>query len=368
MQLFPHRSVGSSWDFDTTNHIAATLTYAGIRSFLGTTDSVKTFTLSSGKEIILSKSHGFILWCDNQQISHYLKGMPGEIGENLPTLQDFFTYEVGDEFLYLITQGFYGHGGRSISKTRVYREILEVLQNTDSIKSYRCFRCKQFEGMGYSQSCKVETITYNLYSDQICTMTSKMLDWWINDTWSCVTDNEFMPVRAERYENGPFWVLTTGDSFRYFTPDLRDTCSSTYNNYTDYTSSVGVGLGNSAVYNFQSQLSESNIYESSLIGVNKTNYSAGERFNRVDFVHQFFEWVAIMPNPGESFVNFIFDTKTQWPVQFTAFEFSGRQVLSQTIHSKEESSQIDISTLPYGAYIFHFKDANRIAWNRFMKN
>ena len=92
--------VGESWVFDTLGNVTATVLMIGEQAILGETDSVKTIGLSSGKQFLLSKTHGLLQFPDaNREDNFHLKGLQGKKrGLPMPTYQDFFEYEIGDRF------------------------------------------------------------------------------------------------------------------------------------------------------------------------------------------------------------------------------------------------------------------------------
>jgi hypothetical protein len=104
--ILPKANLDQTWLFDTLNNINAEvsdLKYEAV--FEGIFDSTKTISLSSGKEILLSKSYGILRFpssdenTDNYQLAGLQTGTEN-IGNTPPGFQEIFDYEVGDVFQY----------------------------------------------------------------------------------------------------------------------------------------------------------------------------------------------------------------------------------------------------------------------------
>ena len=109
--LLPFAQLGESWMFDEESQIQAEVIEIGTQEIFGQLDSVKTIQLSNGRTIRLSKNFGllefpFRVYEDNMEDyrlyppSLQLVGMRGRnVGAYLPNFQDFYDWEVGNNFI-----------------------------------------------------------------------------------------------------------------------------------------------------------------------------------------------------------------------------------------------------------------------------
>ncbi len=156
--FLPRIAIGDSWRtsgslYNGFTDIEFTCTSITLQSFLGITDSVKEFTLSTyngtslvtssltGYVIKLSKNHGLIEYLDffylkgNDAESHRLVGFrdsTGIFGFQAPVYLDFFPYKPGD----IMNWHHYAQNGSPSLYTNVYYRdsIIGVSITTDSLK------------------------------------------------------------------------------------------------------------------------------------------------------------------------------------------------------------------------------------------
>lgn len=99
--LFPNARLNDSWLMDTTHTITATVTRLYVDSVFSQPDSLKTFSLSSGDSIVLSKHHGFLNFPNGygNTSAYALTGIEGrDLGEVVPDFWDIYDLQVGDIF------------------------------------------------------------------------------------------------------------------------------------------------------------------------------------------------------------------------------------------------------------------------------
>jgi Secretion system C-terminal sorting domain len=102
-------TLGSTWDWQS----GVTATVASVQQGLvfGVLDSLKTISLSSGKELILSKEHGFVKTFSFLKfmefgglipnIDFFVWGMPAlGLGGHLPNTEEYYSVELGDAFCW----------------------------------------------------------------------------------------------------------------------------------------------------------------------------------------------------------------------------------------------------------------------------
>jgi hypothetical protein len=103
--LSNNRQTGNTWVFDSLANIQATV--IGLRDTLlwTQTDSIEQISLSNGRAIILSQSHGVLTFPDLDYAGQLnLIGMepPTSTGVQTPMFNDLFSYTIGDVLEYYI--------------------------------------------------------------------------------------------------------------------------------------------------------------------------------------------------------------------------------------------------------------------------
>ncbi len=126
--LFPYSTLNESWNF--TDDISATITELSIMDIFGEEDSVKTISLSSGQEIVLSKNYGIINWMNEYQ----LIGIEGrDLGVTVPTFDDMFTHiSPGDVVCYAEGQWWADEQVYGWNRQSRY-DIMDITHYTDSV-------------------------------------------------------------------------------------------------------------------------------------------------------------------------------------------------------------------------------------------
>ena len=100
--LKPAAPIGMAWLFDTLNNRSAMVSGIVAGAILGQSDSIKTITLSDGKQILLSRSYGLVSWPDLEKTGTFeLVGIKTRaLGAWTPDWQDFYDFSAGDIFQY----------------------------------------------------------------------------------------------------------------------------------------------------------------------------------------------------------------------------------------------------------------------------
>lgn len=131
--LKPNDPLGSTYSFTMGNEdpVNATVTEYAEMQIFGITDSVKTFTFSNEKEIILSKNHGIISFTEVPGTTYVLSGIPElQLGNYFPGMREFYDFEIGDVFVYGGGSGWSGESYAWLSRV----DITDVLVYPDSVK------------------------------------------------------------------------------------------------------------------------------------------------------------------------------------------------------------------------------------------
>ena len=97
--LFRLANLNDTWTYDTINNVQATVSRVYTDLLWGTTDSIKTISLSNSDSILLSKNHGLLRFPDADGVGNALIGMHGrDLGILHPTFWDFHAMQVGDQW------------------------------------------------------------------------------------------------------------------------------------------------------------------------------------------------------------------------------------------------------------------------------
>ena len=169
--LKPYLSVGQSFDFTLNNgdEITGILAEAGTMQVFGELDSIKTYTYSNDKQLILSKNYGIISFTPEAGNTQLLSGIPElQLGNYVPGIREFYDFEIGDVFVF---------AGGSYSSQVTYAwlsrlEITEIMQFSDSIRITYSSASKHTTWMfspttnNYYSENNVRTIHYNNHSLQ----------------------------------------------------------------------------------------------------------------------------------------------------------------------------------------------------------
>ena len=136
-QIYPFGLVGSSWLFDSTSAISATLLSRYQQSVFGTPDSMCVIRLSNSDTLILSKNHGFIRFPILTGVNeHYdLVGLEGSTnaGLKLKRFHDFFNFNPGNVLNYSFLEEDYNILPPLLKRGHERWEFLTVITYPDSV-------------------------------------------------------------------------------------------------------------------------------------------------------------------------------------------------------------------------------------------
>jgi len=121
-------TINKSWIFDTSRNITAKIENILNYSFLGTNDSIKTITLSTGDTILLSKNYGIISFnlFNSYGYGYTLAGIEGkDIGLQIPDAKEIYDFNVGDVFQYEGGNGSLPYPFSYISKETITSKTLK---------------------------------------------------------------------------------------------------------------------------------------------------------------------------------------------------------------------------------------------------
>lgn len=131
--------VMSSWTFNTTSGIAATVVDKYETIQFGMNDSVKVIELATGDTIIISKYFGVLRYPDFENSGKYYQLVgyhhgQNSVGEFLPNMYSLYNYNPGDVFCYQNTR--ISFGSYFEVEYQLEMTILENINYSDTI-SYR---------------------------------------------------------------------------------------------------------------------------------------------------------------------------------------------------------------------------------------
>ena len=145
--LKPLANVGSTWALSQVPPITATITDAQWVSVLGTNDSTKTISLSTGDEIVTSKSFGILHWpaslgtTGGQYVS--LSGIHGpDLGWLVPDWKAYFPYQQGDilQYYQLVSATFFGQHLTTDTKIT----MIDRVEFSDSIQFHAVIQIHKY--------------------------------------------------------------------------------------------------------------------------------------------------------------------------------------------------------------------------------
>jgi hypothetical protein len=103
LRIRPQALLNEEWVFDLQNGTTGVIMAITEENIFGNQDSVRTMITALDDTVTWSKSFGILHWHMHDQPAYRLVGIHGpQVGNLIPTLQEFFRYQAGDiaQFLY----------------------------------------------------------------------------------------------------------------------------------------------------------------------------------------------------------------------------------------------------------------------------
>ncbi len=362
--------VGDSWLFDTLNNIFAICTEKYSTTNFGNSDSVKCIVLSNSDTMLLSKNYGFLQFPDFASDDRYiLKGIDNlQIGECSPKFADFFTFNVGDEFVY---EKWYLDPGQNNERYDRYT-ILSILSQTDSI-SYlvknKYWHHIDTHPWPYLNETGTDTIILTFkpneyllsefYNDQLITNYDSTVQdyifWGGNDSYYTVS-NVFFDELGLLTKRVGYEVNSWPGSCLFIDSPLQDTLEMYYGDMMCYQKiKKGIGLYIDVKWFFEQTMS------TRLIAWQTQNSS----FGNIDTVAIYWYYnqqeyeatqVSIYPNPNNGLIYISGLQGLEY--QLTLFDISGKRVLQKQIEGPEVSLHLDGIT--DGVYFIDLRGRNMV--------
>ncbi|HRH38009.1 MAG TPA: T9SS type A sorting domain-containing protein, partial [Flavobacteriales bacterium] len=100
--ISPAASLGSSWIFDASHNILATMHSQWAAEVFGVPDTLRKVQLSNGDSILLSQSFGVLHFHYTGDIVDLIGVEGAGVGRLLPHVLDYFDFQPGDELIYRV--------------------------------------------------------------------------------------------------------------------------------------------------------------------------------------------------------------------------------------------------------------------------
>ncbi|MBK9453988.1 MAG: T9SS type A sorting domain-containing protein [Bacteroidetes bacterium] len=352
--------MGASWTWSPG--VTATVTNVAAATVLGVPDSIKTISLTNGKEIILSREHGFVktysfLPFAEQMgqfadIDFHLWGIPGQnLGRDLPHTAEIHDFQAGDQICK------YGDLRENSSHTYEWTTVnytgsIPCIFPTYSSTVERYREIRPYPGMMTPYYYPTTAMT------PPCTATS-------------ATDSllELLP-----YEHNPYlsplqyeqWIQTGYQtesavhnriSCNLTALDNLDTCGQTVFLFeSKWTKKMTAGLGELEYrYVFTNEIDDWRhiyAYEKGLEG-----YGTCEDLHALTAEEPNSGIVKVHPNPASQFVQIELPPSIEWSaVGFEILDLAGKQLLK----IPGSPQLIDVSTIPNGMYALKITVEGRV--------
>lgn len=365
--ILPHAQLNQTWLFDTLNNVTAEVTEAMGATVLGVSDSIKTISLSSGDSIMISKNFG-IIDMGNQSNRWHLVGaeLPDTVhGFKLPGFDEFYNFQVGDEYQYEFHAG---HSGNDWQEFGVFRRVItSIFSSEDSIAvNYDLISSDTPYWVNGDPSNQLSGILY-LVRDQdplIAAYNNKLI----------YTDYDFNPFSPYRYAKARISLDSLGrvcktegtdefyqedrtlymiiDSIEYILQhEIWTTAHLYHRKFTE-------GLGKT-VYSFAEF--ESGAYDR-LVGYIKSGDTTG---NIIDGIVEFeYHEVSTFPNPAATRIWGLMQHQSIQSMEIIGIEGKTHR---PTWTSNSTYFEVDVSELKPGLYLLRVITENGTSVSRFIK-
>ena len=345
-----------SWLFDTIHNITATCISNTSGQTFGQADSIAQISITGNKTIVISKRFGLLSFDNPFSNENYtLIGIDNEgLGFCLPKFADFFSFGVGDRFVYSESAGDPGGSCESL-----YRyTIMNIISQTDTMK-YRVRKdyWTYWEIWKSDQSSGSDTliINYNKADFPVGDMYNNQL---ISDY--CF-HGIFYPPCSPYYGFTKVWqdadtyaTKSIGfDPIDNLTPYLfcgnlseSDTLVNSEDSYTQILKE-GLGIYYESLFNFEDS------YDKYLLAWETSHGSHGNIDTLEDWLHYLDlkksekQPLLIYPNPSNGHIVFKLIAK-EYPL-FSIYDLTGKLLLTGTLNRNDD--RLDLSFLGAGVYI-----------------
>ncbi|MEN0006916.1 MAG: T9SS type A sorting domain-containing protein [Bacteroidota bacterium] len=377
--LYPQLPEGSSWMFETTTNVEATISSVAETTIFGELDSTKTISLSDGRSMICSKAHGLLAFPDSAATSYELVGLEvADLGEQVPDHWDFFDFNVGDVFQYF-SRSSLNPGKPHFIETV---EKLTVLEKTILPQGYQySMRRVGYEGryegfyfeFPFEDTIQVdyfykETDCFNRYPGEVGTV--------VQAPWLVCYDTPDM----ERAQGEVFYYIDTADQLRtktlgeryefatLFCHDEENPTIGDREYIVDQYHEVykeGLGLVDYGYFIFEvwgNRRLEGYVKNGDTVGVVTSDIILD-----TDRPFEPSLQLTLAPNPVANSLFVDFQVPLPDEGQLIIWSMNGQALLRQVVSTGQPRVELDVSFLPKGTYSLQLMVEGRIDVERFVK-
>jgi len=362
--IFPYSQLNETWDF--TDNITATVSELAFMEILGEPDSVKTISLSSGEDIVLSKNHGIVNWMGDYK----LIGIEGrDLGITVPTFDDMFAnITTGDVVCY--------SEGEWIADDQVTGWTLKSRFDINDITHY-------------SDSVVIHaevSSNYSSYGKNFCKNTNNTEIVIYPTAISEAYPNEAVFVEDEYYQGYVIMKLTTHrwggikktqhfyETNAGFPSTLYNSCDElyfyelcpaedSYNDYLlfEYTPEYGFLEYFDAGFEWGGH--------KEIVGVIDDGDTLGTIYPLEMFIGQdeIYEQYGFFVYPSPAKNSLYIKSNLRGQANCRVFDISGRRVLMLEVEKSDEDIIVNIEDLPKGVYILELEINKKIFRRKFIK-
>jgi hypothetical protein len=367
--------IGEPWIFDSSSLRMAKIVSKSKTKILGENDSIITYYLTDGDQIILSKKHGIVSFPDFKNNQEYeLIGIEGNNnGYNSPTIQEISDFDVGDMFKYYEDRG--GVDPPIATRTTIQYEIINKTFRNDSIifsiegtKHMKFFvsgfnNYKDFIYYKENSLPHFENFRFSkFYNNQIIQDTSGLEIVYVQ----LKEDNEgdlFIVLTGifnpSRFSGNSYWTIKKSLLFNEFPDTYKNFIvgkNQSYESYSSFKPHKGV-----FVYSYEH---EGYGLGKKLIGCRINNIVYGE----INSIHESQKPLdlKIYPNPIQDILK-IDLSQNQEPISFQILNLNGKCLKEFSNQNTFGNIELDCSFLPAGVYLLKIRNANDVKTYKIQK-
>ncbi len=359
---------GENWLYDSIRNISAVVSYEGIKNVLGTTDSIKTISLSNGKTFSISKNYGITEFYSQGDSSYNLVGVESEnniVGEKLPNFWDFYNWEVGDKFQRSVLSISGGDGFETNRRVLQYKIISkEIIGDTLKYK----VKGKKADTISTDHSNEFITTDYSeelIFINSPTHYTNKLNNELVDvgryfsqdNVWGKYYNRISFDLDDGRLVKKNGTTTTPAPTFFYTVSDTNSNCLLPFYGYSPYWIEVKFteGLGFDYDWGYFDECGSEHfmgkVHLGDTIGVYYPDYDVINENQNIDFF--------AYPNPVKNILHINTD---EINFRIELFDTKGRLWLST-----ENNKEISVSDLPEGIYLLKFISEKGVSFIKILK-
>jgi Secretion system C-terminal sorting domain len=355
---------GQSWTWKPG--ITATVDSVVAGTVLGSADSLKYISLSSGKSIVLSKAHGmvgcfaflpFLNWQHQPDVVDFtIWGIPGlGLGGHFPNYEELFSFDVNDKFGYR-QRDFFPQGSGTALESVVIQAVQPGMRFAYDVVSERLtilaligFPIDSTYTPPFSATTTSDSTSYPLIP---------LLPYETHDP---------LDVEANEYYQDGIRLLS-GSNGRLRLDIARqtyyDACANAYVPFEPvWTLSLAAGLGK--IYSTYSDVGQNTLFEMYCYQKGAETWGTCLDLSTLIAIDPAQETTfQLAPNPASSQVRIQLAEAGAATHAITLLSLSGQVVMQHTLPAQQSAIDLDISTIPAGMYLLQVTDADQATGHR----